>query len=101
MIRLFAAILTLGLATAVCADESKASKNRAELEKKFIDAMTNAVLDGSFTIDGRNSDKPPPKDKYIIDSVSKSGGDVWVITARIVYGKVDAKIPVPVEVRWA
>jgi hypothetical protein len=94
-------LFALGLATSVAADESKAAKSRAELERKFIDAMTNAVLEGSFTIDGRNEDKPPHKDKYIIDGVQKSGGDVWVVTARIVYGNVDAKIPVPVEVRWA
>jgi hypothetical protein len=105
MIRMMiASMVAIGLASPAWAQETKSSKRteeRAALEKKFVDVMNSAVLEGSFTIDGRNSDKPPPKDKYIIDSVQKSGGDVWVITARMVYGNVDVKIPVPVEVRWA
>jgi hypothetical protein len=97
-------MVAVAVATPASADDPKPSKRaeeRAALEKKFVDVMSSAVLEGSFTIDGRNSDKPPPKDKYIIDSVQKSGGDVWVITARMIYGNVDVKLPVPVEVRWA
>ena len=101
---MIASMAAAGLASAATAQETKPSKRaeeRAALERKFVDVMTSAILEGSFTIDGRNSDKPPPKDKYIIDTVQKSGGDVWVITARMVYGNVDVKLPVPVEVRWA
>jgi hypothetical protein len=97
----FAALVSLGLIAGLSADDTKAAKTRADLEKKFIDTMTNAVLEGSFTIDGRNSDKPPPKDKYEIQSVQKSGGDVWVITAKMSYFNRDFTLPCPVEVRWA
>jgi len=101
MIRmLMTSMVAVALAAPASAQDSRSSK-RADLEKKFADVMNSAILEGSFTIDGRNGDKPPPKDKYIIDSVQKSGGDVWVITARMVYGNVDVKLPVPVEVRWA
>ena len=34
-------------------------------------------------------------------SVEKSGGDSWVIRARIQYGKLDIVAPIPVQVKWA
>jgi hypothetical protein len=97
---LIVSFVALAATHALTADDAKA-KSRDALEKTFIDALTNAVMEGSFSVDGRPNDKAPPKDRYEIESVKKSGGDVWVITARIVYGNVDLKIPVPVEVRWA
>ena len=78
---------------------AKRREARQALEKKFEDAMTNASMEGYFTIEGRNEDKPPAKDVYRIESCKKSGGDVWIVTAYIGYSK--ATIPVPVEVRWA
>jgi len=95
-------LVALGLVVAAVADDTKPSKRaeaRAALEKKFEDSLTNATLEGYFTVDGRNDDKPPSKDKYRIESCKKSGGDVWIITAFI--GHYDVKLPVPVEVRWA
>jgi hypothetical protein len=77
------------------------SPDQAELEKKFIERMTNATLEGSFTIDGMRGNRPPSKDKYTISSVAKVKGDDWTITARIEYFTINLEVPVPVVVKWA
>ena len=95
-------IVGFGLTSTLVADDPKPSKRaeaRAALEKKFEDALTNAAMEGFFTIDGAKDDKPPRKDVYNIESCKKSGGDVWIVTAFI--GHSNVKLPVPVEVRWA
>jgi hypothetical protein len=98
---LIASLIALGAISAGVAQDpaSKRREARQALEKKFEDAMTNASMEGFFTIEGRNEDKPPAKDVYRIESCKKSGGDVWIVTAYIGHSK--ATIPVPVEVRWA
>ena len=44
---------------------------------------------------------PEKEDKYTILGVTKLGGDVWLINARIQYGKQDFVAPIPVQVKWA
>jgi len=99
----FVSLVAFGAVSPLIADDPKPSMKRAEaraaLEKKFEDALTNASMEGFFTVDGMKADKPPIKDVYKIDSCKKSGGDVWIITAFI--GHSNVKLPVPVEVRWA
>ena len=68
------------------------------LEKKFKETLANATLVGSFTMDGRDH---PATDRYEIAKASKLSGSKWEITARIKYGDIDVKVPVPVEVKWA
>lgn len=99
----FVSLVAMAAASPLIADDPKPSTKRAEaraaLEKKFEDSLTNASMEGVFTVDGMKSDKPPLKDVYKIESCKKSGGDVWIITAFI--GHSNVKLPVPVEVRWA
>ncbi len=60
--------------------------------------MTGAVLAGKFT--SLKSDRIS-SDKYTIEKVTKVGGDVWLIHARIQYGEHDVTAPIPVKVLWA
>jgi hypothetical protein len=71
-----------------------------DAEQAFVKQLSNRVMVGHFTIDGRenNGDKP---EKYTIGKVTKLEGGVWTVEARIQYGKVDATVPVPVHVHWA
>src|SRR4051794_32902000 len=57
---------------------------RAELEKRFADLLTNAVLTGNYT---SGDDKTPKEDKYTILKAVKGEGDDWIITTRIEYKK--------------
>lgn len=68
-------------------------------EQAFVDLMTNAVMVGTFTIDGRGG--TPKEERYEIKSVSKVKDDSWTVNARIVYGKLDVVVPVPVKMKWA
>jgi len=68
-------------------------------EQAFVDLMTNAVMVGTFTIDGRGG--TPKEERYEIKSVSKVNDDSWTVNARIVYGKLDVVVPVPVKMKWA
>ena len=72
--------------------------DRAALEKNFQETMANAVLTGSFTVDG----KPDAKsERYEIGAVTNQGNGIWAIAARIQYGENDVTVPVIVEVKWA
>ena len=61
--------------------------------------MTNVVLKGKFTINGRKTD--PTVERYTIERVEKMAGDIWLFHARIEYGKTDVTLPVPVKLLWA
>jgi hypothetical protein len=72
-----------------------------ELEAKFIATLTRATMAGRWTSikDGvLGSEK---EDKYTIIGVTKTGGDNWVIKARIQYNKRDIIAPIPLKVKWA
>lgn len=71
-----------------------------EAEQEFVDMLAGSVLNGTFTIDGKE-EAAPKREKYAIKNVVKTGNDSWIVTAQIKYGKVDLPVPVPVKVHWA
>ena len=72
--------------------------DRAELEKAFAENLSGATLVGTFSIIGRDTNKP---ERYEIASAKKLAGDDWVITARIKYGDKDVNVPMLLKVYWA
>ena len=70
------------------------------LETEFEESLTGAVLEGSFTINGRESEALRTE-RYEINSVTKIAGSLWTINTRIQYGSRDVTVPVPVTVEWA
>jgi opacity protein-like surface antigen len=91
-----AAILALGLMSPALAQDVA-----PELEAKFQQTMTAATLTGRWTSikDGALGEEKP--EKYTIVSVAKTGGDNWVINARMRYQQQDIVAPIPVQVKWA
>lgn len=79
------------------------SGKRAALEKALSKKLTNATLVGSFTIDGKNTGKPPRPERYELGTVKKVKGDSWLFVAKIKYGKKNYSIPIPITVTilWA
>ena len=71
-----------------------------ELERTFAERMQEVVLVGNFTIAGRETRGGSPE-RYEISSVSKVGDDRWRFDVRMVYGSVDATLPVVVPIVWA
>lgn len=78
-----------------------------ELEKKFIDTLTGAVLEGSWQmaagegLEGRAPLSEARTDRYEISQVQKIKDDRWLIGARVQYAEKDVVVPVPVRVVWA
>ena len=71
--------------------------DQAALEKEFTERMTNAIMNGQFTM----GDRPPKADKYTIVSVRKLFGDNWLISARVQYGDKDFTMPMMIPIKWA
>ena len=78
-----------------------AESRQSELEKQFKETLTQCVFDGRWCLvkDGKLSEEK--NEKYSISGATKTGGDVWLIYARIQYGGKDVTVPVPVQVKWA
>jgi hypothetical protein len=72
--------------------------SQTELEKKFSQAMTDAVMKGSYTVNG--SDKVG-HDQYQLGSVTKKEGDNWIFVATIQYGGHNVSLPLEIPVKWA
>jgi hypothetical protein len=84
------------------ADHPQAGKplDQATLEKDFAERLSGAQLVGRFTVHGQD-DKPPAKERYVLERVAKQQGDYWLFVARIQYGNNDFKIPLTIPVKWA
>lgn len=94
-----ALVSTPGLADDAAAAEPSAGVELNEQEQAFQELLSNAVLVGTFSIDGR--DGTPKPERYTISGVTKVRGDRWIVQARITYGDTDIPVPVPVQVNWA
>lgn len=75
--------------------------SQADLEKKFAQQMSGVQLTGKFTVEGKVSAEEAKEEKYIITKVTKIEGDIWLFTARVVYGDKDITVPMPLPVKWA
>jgi hypothetical protein len=98
---LFSLVAAFGLAAFLPAQDAKPAPTAAELETKFKETLTSCTMSGhSCTVkDGQLG--PERADQYHIVSVEKSGGDNWIINARMKYGKQEIVVPIPVQVKWA
>lgn len=88
-------------ATSAPAKAAKPKPTQAELEATFKATLTKATMSGRWCglKDGKMG--PEKEDKYTIVSVSKLGGEAWIIQARVQYGNKDFVAPIPVQVKWA
>lgn len=79
--------------------DSVAPVEQTALENAFAQSMSGVILEGSFNVDGSESDAAV--ERYTIDRVEKMAGDVWLFHARMQFGETDVSLPVPVRVLWA
>ena len=75
--------------------------DQSTLDKQFEKTMSGATLQGTFTVSGRDDGQPLKEEKYTISKVSKLKDDFWAFNTRIQYGKHDATVSLPLEVKWA
>lgn len=114
----FLACLTLTVASPVLAPAQEAPKTPVpaeqkpsaapakapgaeELEAALVETLSNVLFKGEWCLikDGKLGESKP--EQYEIVGVMKTGGDRWVVNARIQYGKVNLVAPVPIQVKWA
>ena len=76
------------------------TEDQRALEEQFERSMNGVVLEGAFTIDGADSDSLRTE-RYTIERVEKTAGDIWLFHARMEYGGTDVTLPVPVRLSWA
>jgi hypothetical protein len=78
------------------------SAAQAEREIAFAKLLTNATLDGNFTMTGSGQDASKlTHDKYTLGEVKKLDGNQWLISTRIQYGDKDFTVPLTLPVEWA
>ena len=70
-------------------------------EKKFAEALSGAVLVGTFSIDGIKAEKLPLGERYELKSVEKTKDGLWTFTARVSFLNQDVTLPITVPVVWA
>lgn len=87
--------------TAAPAKPAAPKPTQDELEAAFKTTLTKAVMTGRWCVIKDGKLGPEQEEKYTIVGVNKLGGDVWMINARIQYGKKDIVAPIPVQVKWA
>ena len=103
------AVLFLTMPSAVPADEparptpaKAAAPTQEQLEERFVQTLTGATLEGRWCLVENGKVGAEQIDKYTIIGVSKlTGGETWMITARVQYGGRDFTVPFPVFVKWA
>ena len=71
------------------------------MEANFKATLTKALFKGRWCSVKDGQLGPEKEDKYSIRSVTKIGADMWLINARVQYGKNDFVAPIPVQVKWA
>lgn len=100
-----ATLLAFATAPLVRAQEASApaspAARAADLEAKFQETLTGVTMSGRWVLIKDGELGPEKPEKYTIVSVAKTGGDAWVINARLRYGQQDIVAPIPVEVKWA
>lgn len=103
---LIAAICALLVPAAAFADEPAkvkegAKPTQAELNKKLAADLTNVKFIGSFTVSGKEGDAPKEEEYTITSALKLDEPDLWLLKARIKYGKTDQTFPIPLEIKWA
>jgi hypothetical protein len=72
-----------------------------ELIRKLSKDLTGVKLVGKFTVTGK-AEMTPKEEEYTITSAIKlDEPDLWLLKARVKYGKTDGTFPIPLEIKWA
>ncbi|MDP6111506.1 MAG: hypothetical protein QF437_20310 [Planctomycetota bacterium] len=97
---LISAFLSIQIARAETAP-STAPDELTEGERAFQELLTGAILQGSFTEVRNDKVVVSGEEKYTIESVSKTIGNLWLFKARVQYGNKDVTVPMLLKVEWA
>jgi hypothetical protein len=98
------ALIAFVVSVSALAQETRPAPTQKELIEKLAKDLTGVKLVGKFTVTGRG-DFSPKEEEYTITSATKLDDadqpDLWLIKARVKYGKTDGTFPIPLEIKWA
>jgi len=99
---LLAALIVFVVVPPIVAQEpAKPVPSQDELIKRLAKDLTGVKLVGRFTVTGKG-EMTPKEEEYTITSAMKlEEPDLWLIKARVKYGKTDGTFPIPLEIKWA
>lgn len=83
------------------AKPTSATPTAEDLEADFVKTLANVLFKGRWCAVEKGIMGEAKPEQYEIVGVMKTGGDRWVINARIEYGAINLVAPVPVQVKWA
>ncbi len=96
------AVLILATAVPLLAQEpAQPAPSQAELIKKLAKDLTGVKLVGRFTVTGKDEMTPKDEEYTITSAMKLDEPDLWLLKARIKYGKTDGTFPIPLEIKWA
>jgi hypothetical protein len=98
---LVAVFATCAPAVEPAKESAKPTPSQEELNKKLAADLTNVKLIGSFTVSGKENEAPKDEEYTITSALKLPEPDLWLLKARIKYGKTDQTLPVPLEIKWA
>ena len=75
--------------------------SQEELIKKLEKDLTGVKLVGRFTVTGKEETTPKEEEYTITSAIKLTDPDLWMIKARIKYGKTDGVFPIPLLIKWA
>jgi hypothetical protein len=78
-----------------------AELSQEELIKKLEKDLTVVKLVGRFTVTGKEETTPKEEEYTITSAMKLTDPDLWMIKARIKYGKTDGVFPIPLLIKWA
>jgi hypothetical protein len=93
-------VLALTAGSSLAQDGTKPA-SQEELIKQLEKTLTGAKMTGRFTVLGKEDKAPDPEEYTIVSAKKMPDGDIWIIQARIKYGKTDKTLPIPLEIQWA
>lgn len=94
-------LLILAWTCPVHAAEPATAPSQEDREAAFVTALANVVFQGNWCLIEGEKLSETKSDRYEIVGVMKTGGDRWVVNARIQYGTINLVAPVPIQLKWA
>ena len=78
---------------------SKKPLSQEQREQAFKEMMNGVTLAGRSS--RLHDDQIVDGEKYVIEGVTKLGGDTWLLRSRLQYKGRDIPLPLPVNIEWA
>ena len=78
-----------------------AGVSQETLEARLKTSLSGTTFVGRWCLIADDKLGAEKEETYTINSVTKLGGTIWLINARVQYANRDLNVPIPVAIKWA